>query len=289
MSDTLESLLQLLDLEPIEENIYRGRNRDIGSGRVYGGQVLAQALVAAQRTVDDGRIAHSMHGYFILPGDIAAPIVYFVDRLRDGKSFTTRQVTAIQHGRAIFNMSLSFQVREPGPDHQLDMPDVPPPTEIATELDTLRSMADRFPPHLREVYTQDRPIDFRPVDPVDPFNPEKRPAHRYLWFRAAGQMKDAVVEHQAVLAYASDYGLLGTSLLPHGLSFQNPKFQAASLDHSLWLHRPFRVDEWLLYVMDSPSSSGARGFARGSIFTADGLLVASTAQEGLTRVRGNNN
>ncbi|HEX2091070.1 MAG TPA: acyl-CoA thioesterase II [Longimicrobiaceae bacterium] len=285
MSHTLDALLALLDLEPLEHNIYRGQNRDIGSGRVYGGQVLAQALVAAQRTLEDERVAHSLHGYFILPGDVEAPIVYFVDRLRDGKSFTTRQVTAIQHGRAIFNLSVSFQGVEDGPDHQMEMPEVPPPEELPRELDLIRGMADRIPEPLRAVYTQDRPIDFRPVAPVDPFRPEPQPAVRHVWFRADGAMPPETLPHQAVLAYASDYGLLGTALLPHGLSFQMPRLQAASLDHTLWLHRPFRVDEWLLYATDSPSASGARGFARGSIFTRDGRLVASVAQEGLLRVR----
>ena len=286
MSYALDDLLALLDLEPLEHNIYRGRNRDIGSGRVYGGQVLAQALVAARRTIDEERTAHSLHGYFILPGDIHAPIVYFVDRLRDGKSFTTRQVTAIQHGRAIFNMSASFQVAEDdGPDHQAEMPDVPPPEELPRELDLIRGMADRIPEPLRAVYTQDRPIDFRPVSPVDPFQPERRAPARHVWFRADGEVPDDTLAHQATLAYASDYGLLGTALLPHGLSFQMRRLQAATLDHALWLHRPFRADEWLLYSTDAPSASGARGFTRGSIFTRDGRLVASTAQEGLLRVR----
>jgi acyl-CoA thioesterase II len=286
MSEALESLLGLLDLEPLEHNIYRGTNRDIGSGRVYGGQVLAQALVAAQRTVEAGRDPHSLHGYFILPGDVNVPIVYFVDRLRDGKSFTTRQVTAIQNGRAIFIMSASFQAPEEGSEHQIQMPDVPPPEELARELDLVRARAHRIPEPLRAIYTQDRPIDFRPVDPLDPFSPERRPPVKYLWFRSEGAMPPEPLCHRAVLAYASDYGLLATALHPHGLSFRNSDLQAASLDHSLWFHREIRVDEWLLYAIDSPSASGARGFTRGSVFTRDGVLVASTAQEGLMRLRG---
>jgi acyl-CoA thioesterase II len=285
MGTPLQDLLELLDLEPIEHDIYRGRNRDIGSGRVYGGQVLAQALVAAQRTVEADRPAHSLHGYFILPGDIAAPIVYFVDRLRDGKSFSTRRVTAIQHGRAIFNMSASFHVHEEGPEHQLEIPAVPAPEELPREIDLIRGMAARIPERLRGIYTQDRPIDFRPIDPVDPFRPEKRDPTKYLWLRSEGEMPDDPIHHQALLAYASDYGLLGAALLPHGLSFQQPRLQAATLDHSLWFHRPFRVDDWLLYSMDSPTAAGARAFTRGSIYTRDGRLVASTAQEGLTRIR----
>ena len=287
MSHTaLNDLLALLDLEPIEHNIYRGVNRDIGSGRVYGGQVLAQALVAAGRTVEEGRVAHSLHGYFILPGDVAAPIVYFVERLRDGRSFATRRVTAIQHGKAIFEMVASFQVVEEGPDHQAEMPRVPGPEALEDELERVRAVADRVPEPLRSIYTQDRPIEFRPVDPVDFFRPEKTEPVRHMWLRAAGPMPDDLLQHQAVLAYASDYGLLGTALRPHGLSFQMRHLQAASLDHALWLHRPFRVDDWLLYAMDSPAAAGARGFARGSLFTRGGTLVASTTQEGLLRVRG---
>jgi len=285
MAYTAQDLLHLLDLEPIEVNIYRGQNRDIGTMRVFGGQVLAQALVAARRTVEDERDAHSMHGYFILPGDLEAPIVYFVDRLRDGKSFTTRRVTAIQHGRAIFNMSASFQVREPGPDHQEAMPSVPPPEAVARELDYIRGIAERIPESLRPVLTQDRPLDFRPIDPVDPFAPTARAPFRYMWVRAEGTMPDDTLSNQAVLAYASDYGLLATSLLPHAISIRTPGVQVATLDHAIWFHRPFRADDWLLFAMNSPSAYGARGFSRASIFTRDGQLVASLAQEGLTRVR----
>lgn len=286
MSYTLDHLLALLDLEPIEQDIFRGRNRDIGSGRVFGGQVLAQALVAARRTVEAERIAHSLHGYFILPGDLQAPIVYVVERQRDGNSFATRRVVAIQHGRPIFNLAASFQIIETGPEHQLPMPDVPSPEELPRELDLIRAIAGRIPEPLRAVYTQDRPIDFRPVDPVNPFQPERREPVKHVWLRATGTMPDELVQHQAVLAYASDYGLLGTALLPHALSFQMPRLHAATLDHAMWFHRPFRVDQWLLYTTDAPSTAGARGFTRGSIFSEDGLLVASVAQEGLLRLRG---
>lgn len=285
MTYTIDDLLILLDLEPIEFNIYRGQNRDIGSGRVFGGQVLAQGLVAAQRTVDEDRIAHSLHGYFILPGDLNVPIVYFVDRLRDGKSFTTRRVTAIQHGRAIFNMSVSFQIREPGLDHQLPMPEVPAPESLKSELEIIRAGAHQAPEPVRKVITQDRPMDFRIVEDIHPFDPQKQPPIRHMWMRAIGRMPDDALSHQAVLAYASDYGLLGTALQPHGKSYRRSDVQVASLDHSLWLHRPVRVDDWLLYVIDSPVAAGARGFSRGTIFTRDGQLVASVAQEGLTRPR----
>jgi acyl-CoA thioesterase II len=285
MVPLIAELLELLDLEPIEFNIYRGRNRDIGSGRVFGGQVLAQALVAAQRTVDGDRQAHSLHGYFILPGDLSIPIIYFVDRLRDGRSFTTRQVTAIQHGRAIFNMSVSFHLREQGLEHQPAMPQVPAPETLRPELDAIRARASEVPEALRAVITQDRPIDMRLVEDIDPFQPEKRPPVRHMWLRALGTMPDDRLAHQAVLAYATDYGLLGAALQPHGWSYRNPGIQVASLDHSLWLHRTCRVDEWLLYAVESPVAGGARGFARGSIFTRDGVLVASVAQEGLMRLR----
>lgn len=285
MTTPLDELLTLLDLEPLEVNIYRGRNRDIGSSRVFGGQVFAQALVAARRTVDEPREAHSVHGYFILPGDLKAPIVYFVDRLRDGGSFATRRVTAIQHGQAIFNLSASFHRIETGLEHQPVMPEVPPPDELDDELLLIRQMAERIPERYRAIWTQDRPIDVRPVDPMDPFRPDVRAPVRHLWFRARGRMPDALMLHQAVLAYASDYSLLTTALLPHGVSFRAPELQLASLDHALWLHRPFRADEWLLYSIDSPVTFGARGFARGSIFSQAGDLVASVAQEGLMRMR----
>lgn len=285
MSGHVDNLLQLLDLEPLEVNIYRGQNRDIGTGRVFGGQVFAQALVAARRTVDGAREAHSVHGYFILPGDLKAPIVYFVDRLRDGSSFTTRRVTAIQHGRAIFNLSVSFHIDEPGLTHQDAMPVVAAAESLVTELELIKGVAQRIPEPLRPVLTQERPIDFRPVVPLDPFDPKPRTPVRHVWFRAYGKLPDDPLLHQAVLAYASDHSLLGTALMPHGLSLWSPGMQLASLDHSLWLHRAFRVDEWLLYVMDSPVSAGARGFVRGSIYAQDGTLVASVAQEGLMRVR----
>jgi acyl-CoA thioesterase II len=272
----------------VEQNIYRGQNRDIGTGRVFGGQVLAQALVAARRTVDDDdppREAHSLHAYFILAGDLKAPIVYFVDTLRDGGSFTTRRVTAIQHGRAIFNLSASFHRAEPGLEHQADPPQVPPPETLTPELERIRAQAHLIPEEVRGVLTQDRPLDFRPVDPPDLVDPAPSPPLRHAWVRTTGPLPDDPLIHQASLAYASDYGLLATVLQPHGRTVRDPDLQVASLDHALWFHRPFRADEWLLYEVDSPVAAGARGFARGRIFTREGVLVASSAQEGLTRVR----
>lgn len=285
MSESHVALLALLDLEPLEVNIYRGQNRDLGTGRVFGGQVFAQALVAARRTVEGEREAHSAHGYFILPGDLKAPIVYFVDRLRDGSSFTTRRVTAIQHGQAIFNLSASFHIAEEGPSHQPPMPAAPDPETLAPELSLIREVAAQIPESLRPVVTQDRPIDFRPVSPIDPFKPEAREPTRQVWFRVIDELPPEPWIHQAILAYASDYGLLTTALQPHGIGYRMPGLQLASLDHSVWLHRRFRADEWLLYSMDSPVMTGARGFVRGSIFSRAGNLVASVAQEGLLRLR----
>lgn len=280
---TAGDLLRLLDLEPLEHNIYRGRNRDIGTGRIFGGQVLAQSLIAARRTVDEDRPAHSAHAYFILAGDLDVPVVYFVDRLRDGRSFTTRRVTAIQHGRAIFNMSASFHRQEAGVEHQTAMPDVPPPESLRTELGILREMSDRIPDDLRHVVTQPRPLDIRPVEDVDPFDPEAGEPLRHLWIRTVDALDDNMLSHQAVLAYASDYGLLSAALRPHGLSHRRADVMVASLDHAIWFHRPFRIDDWLLYRIDSPAAWGARGFARGTFYTRDGQLVASVAQEGLVR------
>lgn len=285
MSYEARDLLRLVDLEPIEHNIYRGGHRDIGTGRVFGGQVLAQALVAAQRTVEQERVAHSLHAYFILPGDLARPIVYFVDRLRDGGSFTTRRVTAIQHGKAIFNLSASFHRIESGMEHQFDRPDAPDPETLVPEVEQIRAIAHTLPEELRDVLTQDRPFDIRTVDPVDLQDPSRRPARRQMWFRAIGELPDDGLQHQALLAYASDYGLLATVLQPHGVTIRTPGMQVASLDHALWFHRPVRMQDWHLYVVDSPSAAGARGFARGSIYSRDGALVASVAQEGLTRMR----
>jgi len=281
----IATLVAHLDLEEIELNIFRGASQDIGSGRVYGGQVLAQALVAAGRTVPPDRLAHSLHSYFILPGDHAASIVYFVERLRDGKSFTTRRVTAIQHGRAIFEMSASFQQGEPGIEHQTEMPDVPPPESLQSDVERMRAMMDRLPERARAFWTRERPFDWRTIDAGDPLQPKARTPRRYAWFRAAAPLaSDDPLRHQSVLAYASDYSLLGTAMLPHALQFTTPGLQAATLDHAMWFHRPFRADEWMLYATESPSASGARGYTRAAVYTRDGRLVASAVQEGLIRL-----
>jgi acyl-CoA thioesterase-2 len=285
MAYTLDDLRALLDLERIEDTIFRGTSYDIGSGSVFGGQALAQSLVAAQRTLDHpDRVAHSMHGYFILPGDVEAPIVYQVDRLRDGSSFTTRRIIAVQHGRAIFNMAASFQTPEPGPAHQTDMPDVPPPDALKSDMELMRQIKDRIPERLQPLYTEERPVEVRRVDPVNPFAPAPSEPINPMWMRARGALPNGEpLMHQAVFAYMSDYGLLDTALRPHGRSFLDPKMQLASLDHAMWFHRPFSMNEWLLYSAESPAAHGARGFVRGHVFTQDGQLVASVAQEGLTR------
>ena len=282
MRPALQDLLALLDLERIEENIFRGENRNLGSRRVFGGQVLAQALVAAGRTVEADRPVHSLHAYFILPGDVAAPIVYDVDRIRDGGSFTTRRIRAVQHGRPIFNMAASFHGDEAGASHQTDAPATPGPDGLPSELELLQPLAGLIPEKLRGLYLQERPFEFRPVDPANPFAPEAKPPRHAVWFKTVGDLPDGTATHRAVLAYASDHGLLPTALRPHALSWAQPDMQVASLDHALWFHRPLRADRWLLYVTDSPNAAGARGFTRGSVYQG-GALVASVAQEGLMR------
>ena len=281
----IDNLISILDLEPLEQNLFRGRSPQQGWQRVFGGQVLGQALVAAVRTVSDERFAHSLHAYFLLPGDPSLPIIYEVERTRDGGSFTTRRVKAIQHGRTMFAMSVSFHIDEPGYDHQIAMPKVPVPEDLPTETDLKAKLLASLPPNIRSYWERERPIELRPVDVSRYFAREKRDPQQYIWMRASGRLPDTLPLHQCVLAYASDFSLLDTALIAHGKLMFDKDVQLASLDHALWLHRPFRADEWLLYAMDSPSSHGARGFCRGSVFTRDGTLVASVAQEGLMRQR----
>jgi acyl-CoA thioesterase-2 len=279
-------LVDLLDLEQIEVNLFRGGVSDEGWRRVFGGQVIAQALVAAERTVEAGRAAHSLHAYFMRPGDPAIPIVYQVERDRDGSSFSTRRVVAVQHGRPIFNMAASFQIDEKGLEHQFDMPDVPKPGELLSDRELRARDAHRIPEKFREHALRPRPIELRPINPRDPFKPEKRAPLQNVWFRVGERIGDAPALHRCMLAYASDMTLLDSCMMPHEIGWWDPRMQTASLDHALWFHAPFRADEWLLYVQDSPRASGARGFNRGSIYTEAGVLVASVAQEGLIRVRG---
>ncbi len=284
MSTVLADLLQLLDLERLEINLFRGESRDIGSPQVFGGQVLGQALMAASRTVDAARAVHSLHSYFLRRGDFNAPIVYEVDRSLDGSSFTNRRVVAIQHGKQIFHLSASFQVAESGPDHQVAAPAVTPPEELPDLTATVRKRLEEMPDHARRFWERNRPFEFRSVEAVNDGTP--RPAVRHVWFRLAGRCPDDDVLHRCLLAYVSDFHLLETATFPHGLSHQTGDVLLASVDHGMWFHRPFRIDDWLLYALISPSSSGARGMAFGRIYDRAGHLVASTAQEGLMRVRG---
>jgi len=277
-------LIDLLALEQLEADFFRGQSRDIGTKYVFGGQVLGQALAACQRTVTADRHVHSLHAYFLRAGDIEAPIVYVVDRSRDGKSFSTRRVTAIQHGQQIFGMAASFQERETGMSHQLSMPDVPPPEDL-TEADPIDArLMEKVSAKQQRWLSSKGPFEFRHVYPRDELKRPKRPAFQHVWFKLVDKIGDDEVLHQSMLAYASDFHLLGTATFPHGISYLQPNVQMASLDHAMWFHRPFRIDEWLLYSCDSPSADGARGLSRGSIYTREGVLVASTAQEGLIRV-----
>ena len=284
----IKALLGLLDLEVLENNLFRGTSPKHGWQRVFGGQVIGQALMAAVRTVED-RPVHSLHGYFVLPGDPKVPIIYQVDRIRDGKSFTTRQVTAIQHGSAIFTMGVSFHRPEPGFDHAVAIPDVPAPEALASESKLKQLVLEQMPATVRAYWERERPIELRPVDLSRYVSPVPvMPATQQIWLRATAPLPDDPALHQCVLAYATDFTLLDTTLIAHGKLMFDPSLQMASLDHSIWFHRPFRADDWLLYAQDSPSAHGARGFARGSVFDRRGVLVASVAQEGLIRQRTTN-
>ncbi len=286
MTEKPSTLFDIFDLETLEHNLFRGRSPQDGWQRVFGGQVIGQALVAATRTVDaDARAAHSLHGYFLLPGDPTTPIIYDVNRIRDGKSFTTRQVTALQHGQAIFSMGVSFHREEPGFTHQITAPDVPAPETLPSEAELIEGLLPKLPEAIQRYWRRERPVEMRPVDVRQYVSTEPREASRSIWIRSNLTLPEDIAMHKCVLAYASDFFLLDTSLAPHGRNLFDPRMMMASLDHSLWFHRPFRADEWLLYVMDSPSASGARGFCRGSIFRRDGTLIASVAQEGLIRER----
>jgi len=285
MDPALADVINLLELEPIEENIFRGQSRDIGTPQVFGGQVLGQALAAAGRTLH-GRAVHSLHAYFLKRGDVHAPIIYEVDRSRDGGSFSNRRVVAIQHGQQIFNMAASFQVAEAGLEHQVAMPVVPHPDSLQ-DMETLaRAYPGELSPRMRRFLSYQRPFSVRPVDPDQFLTGGSRAPVKQVWMRAVGRLPDDEFLHQALLAYVSDYELIGTVTLPHGLHANRAGLQMASLDHAMWFHRPCRVDQWLLFALDSPAAAGARGLARGFVFTEDGRIVASLAQEGLMRMRG---
>ncbi|GGK00326.1 acyl-CoA thioesterase II [Pseudomonas matsuisoli] len=286
MSRVLDDLVALLTLEPIEENLFRGASQDIGFRQLFGGQVVGQALSAATQTVDASRPVHSLHGYFLRPGDAAMPVLYQVDRVRDGGSFCTRRVTAIQKGKPIFFLSASFQIVEAGLEHQTSMPEVPGPDGLVSEAELAQRIAERIPPAIRERVLGDRPIEMRPVHFQDPFAPQAAEPVKHVWFRANGTLPDNAALHRYLLAYASDFNLLPTSMLPHGVSFWQKSMQVASLDHAIWFHQEPNLNDWLLYAMDSPWAGGARGFCRGSVYDLKGRLIASVAQEGLIRQRG---
>lgn len=287
MSNVLDELVTLLRLERIEENLFRGQSQDLGWGTVFGGQVLGQALSAAAQTVLAERPVHSLHAYFLRSGDVSKPIVYEVDRARDGGTFTTRRVVAIQSGQTIFNLAASFQQVEEGFSHQDEMPKVIAPEALATDQERLRAHGDRLPPVLLASAHAKRPFELRPVDPPDdPLVPAPRLPRRSVWIRAVDRLPDAPALHCYLLAYLSDYSFLTTALLPHGVNWVTRGMQVASLDHAMWFHAPLRADEWLLHVVDSPAASGGRALVRGRVFSRTGTLVASTAQEGLIRQRG---
>jgi acyl-CoA thioesterase-2 len=286
MSAALQELLAILDLEQLEHNLYRGRSPELDWQRVFGGQTIAQALVAAQRTVAADRHVHSLHGYFMRPGDTKVPILYQVDRIRDGGSFATRRVVAVQHGQAIFSLEASFQVDEDGLEHQIPMPlDVPDLDTLGTQQDLIVKFGDAVPQGIRRYWERDRPVDMKPIMLKHYTSREKLDPRQNIWIRTTGPVPQDRATQAAVLAYLSDMTLLDTSTFAHGRAVFDQDIQAASLDHAMWFHRPHPIDDWLLYTQDSPSTSGARGFTRGALYARDGTLIASVAQEGLIRLR----
>jgi acyl-CoA thioesterase-2 len=281
----LNNLLKILDLEQLDDNLFRGMSPQDGWQRVYGGQVLGQALMAAIRLVPPTRIANSLHAYFLLGGDPKHPILYEVERTRDGGSFSTRRVKAVQHGRMIFVMGVSFHDPEPGFDHAAPMPDVPQPEDLKSANEVFAALLHKLPENMRTYWSRERPIDMRPVDLSRYMKREIRDPVQSIWLKPNGVLPDQPAIHQGMLAYASDFTLLDTALIAHAKLLFDADMQLASLDHALWFHRSFRWDDWILYAQDSPSASGARGFCRGALYTRDGTLIASTVQEGLMRKR----
>ncbi|QXC56667.1 acyl-CoA thioesterase II [Vibrio mimicus] len=283
MSKPLDELLSLLQLEKLEEGLYRGASENLGLPQVYGGQVIGQALSAARYTVESDRTVHSFHSYFLLPGDPEKPIIYDVENLRDGRSFSTRRVKAIQNGRPIFYLTASYHGDAPGFEHQKTMPVVPGPENFASESELAAQIAHFLPEKLQRAFCGEKPIEMRPVTVINPLKPQKAEPKQYLWIRANGNMPDDQLIHQYLLAYASDWGFLVTALHPHGVSLMTPKFQVATIDHSIWFHRPFKMDDWLLYAIESPTASNTRGLVRGEIYDRQGNLVATAVQEGVMR------
>lgn len=285
MSKVLNDLLSQLNLEKLEENLFRGTNQDLGTGIVFGGQVMGQAISAAKETVGENRNVHSFHSYFLLQGETDKPIVYDIERIRDGKSLSTRRIKAVQNGKAIFYMTASFKAREHGFEHQLEMPDVPNPEDLISEQEMALLHSDLLPESIRDKLISEKPIEMRPVSFVNPSDPEIEPAKRFIWCRANGKMPDDLRVHRYLLAYASDFNFLPTALQPHGVSFLSPGMQVVTIDHSMWFHHDFRLDDWLLYVVESPVASDGCALVKGHFYTREGKLVASTIQEGLIRQR----
>ncbi|MBJ9171447.1 acyl-CoA thioesterase II [Citrobacter koseri] len=285
MSQALNNLLSLLDLEKIEEGLFRGQSEDLGLRQVFGGQVVGQALYAAKETVPEQRLVHSFHSYFLRPGDSLKPIIYDVEVLRDGNSFSARRVAAIQNGKPIFYMTASFQAPEEGFEHQKTMPDAPAPETLQSETEIARSLAHLLPPVLKEKFISDRPLEIRPVEFHTPLKGHVANPTRQVWIRANGTIPDDIRIHQYLLGYASDLNFLPVALQPYGIGFLEKGLQIATIDHSMWFHRPFNMNEWLLYSVESTSASSARGFVRGEFYTRDGVMVASTVQEGVMRNR----
>ncbi|MCL4138056.1 UNVERIFIED_CONTAM: hypothetical protein GTU68_027383 [Idotea baltica] len=282
--NTTTELLASIDLEVIDKNIFRGHSHDVGSPNVFGGQVLSQSLHAAMLTVPQERTVHSLHSYFILPGNLEIPIIFDVDHIRDGGSFTTRRVRAIQNGKVIFILSASFQEEQEGLDHQIDMKKIKGPEELISDQALLEQFKDQLPENIRK-FRRPRPVEFRPLNPMAFIAPQKMEPRRYVWFKALGEVPNNERTHKRIVAYASDYNLLSTAILPHQHEVRINDLQLASLDHAMWFHRPVKVDDWLLFEIESPSASNSRGLARGSVFTKDGILVATVIQEGLMRIK----
>lgn len=285
MSPELQNLISLLELEKIEEGIYRGQSEDLGLPQVFGGQVVGQAMYAAEQTIPEGRVINSFHSYFLRPGDSQRPIVYDVEILRDGGSFSTRRISAIQHGKPIFFMTASFQAQEEGFNHQNLMPDVPLPETLASQDEIIQRLATQLPESVKKYALRPNPFEFRPIQFYSPFNNPPQEPFRYIWFKAKGQLPDIPSLHNYLLGYASDYNFLPATLQPHGRGFMERDLQVATIDHSMWYHRPFKIDDWLLYTIESPSASGGRGFVKGQIYDRQGVLVATAVQEGVIRKR----
>ncbi len=285
MSPELQNLIQLLELEKIEEGLFRGQSEDLGLPQVFGGQVVGQAMYAAEQTIPDNRVINSFHSYFLRPGNSKNPIVYDVEILRDGGSFSTRRISAIQHGKPIFFMTASFQSPEEGFSHQNLMPEVPAPEALISQEEIIARIAHKLPESIKKYVLRPNPFEFRPIQYYSPFDAPPLEPLRYIWFKAKGELPDIPSLHNYLMGYVSDYNFLPATLQPHGRGFMERDLQVATIDHSMWYHRPFKIDDWLLYAIESPSASGGRGFVKGQVYNREGILVATAVQEGVIRKR----